>query len=159
SRREARMSAEKRRGEGRVYLDPRGRRIWMLDYYAPGSGKSAGKMVRVRESSGSESEEAARRMLTRKVEAARVARRSGEPVERPALRRVTVKQLLDDYLRDLRLREKKGAGAEEFRLGPESPLCLALGHEQAGRLSLGMLEAYAESRRKDGRKNATINRD
>jgi integrase len=152
------MGAERNRGDGRICLG-RGRKIWTLDYYAPGAGKNAGRMVRVRESAGTEDEEVARRRLRLKVEAVRAARRSGGSVELPVTRRVTVGAVLDDYLRDLRLREKKGVRAEDFRLGPESPLREALGHEPAGRLTLGALEAYAERRRTKGSSNATINRD
>lgn len=142
------------KGQGRVYRRP-GRRIWMLDYWGPENGR----LVRVRESSGTEDEAAARRLLRSCIAAAIVAKKTGASIETPANRRVTLDQVLEEYLRDLRLREKKGAAAEEYRLGQESPLRRALGHVQAGELTREMLVRYAEDRRKAKKSNATINRD
>ncbi|MGH9367961.1 MAG: tyrosine-type recombinase/integrase, partial [Thermoanaerobaculia bacterium] len=134
-----------------------GRRIWMLDYYAP--SPVDGKMIRLRESSGTENEKAARNMLRNKVADCNVASRKETDVETPAHRRVTVAEVLDDYLRKLRLEEAKGVRNEEYRLGKDSPLRRELGFQEAAALTARGLEKYAEARRKSGRSNATINRD
>jgi integrase len=143
------------KGQGRVYRLP-GRKMWMLDYWAPASD---GRLIRVRESSETDDERIARGKLRDKVAAVRTAKKRDEGVELPAHRRVTVAQLLDDYLRDLALRERKGAKQEAYRLGPESPLRQALGYRKAREITRSVLVKYAERRRDEGRANATINRD
>lgn len=145
----------KKRGEGELYRAP-GRKVWMMRYYAPGPD---GKMMQVKESSGTADEGAARNKLKDRVAAVRLARKGGAAVELPVNRRVTVAQVLDDYLADLRLREAKGVTAEEFRLGPESPLRQALGHVLVAALSRNVLVGFVEARRAKGKSNATINRD
>ncbi len=110
------------KGEGRVYRLPR-RQTWMIDYY----GEVNGKRVRLRESSGTEDESTARRLLRSRVESSHVAEKVGESVETSGHRRFTVAEALDEYVRDLKLREKKGARNEEYRLGPESPCVASLG--------------------------------
>lgn len=143
------------RGAGRVYRLP-GRLTWMLDYY----GEVNGKRVRLRESSGTEDEDKARKLLRSRVEGAHVAEKSGETVETAMHRRFTVAEALDEYLRDLALREKKSAEDEIPRLGAESPLQGELGHYRVRQLTRGLLVAYAEKRReRDKSANATINRD
>jgi integrase len=146
------MKRERQRGEGEVYRLA-GRRMWMLRYYAVVKGKT----VRLKESSGTMDEKAAWRMLRAKTARARVARESGARVEVASHRRLTVAEALDGYLRDLALREAKGD--ERFRLGSESPLRLALGHLRVSALTREELVRFAEARRKEGKKNATINRD
>ena len=105
-----------------------GRLTWMLDYY----GDVNGKRVRLRESSGTQNEERARKLLQTRIEGSHVAEKNGESVETSVHRRFTVGEALDEYLNDLRLREKKGAEQEEYRLGPESALRLELGHRRCG---------------------------
>ena len=113
----------------------------------------------MRESAGTGDRRRALSKLRDKVAQARVARKAGESVELPASRRKTVGEFLSDYLRDLAHREKKSAEDEVYRLGPESPLHQALGHYRASVISRDVLVRYAERRRKEGRANATINRD
>ena len=105
------------KGSGRVYRLP-SRLTWMLDYY----GEVNGKRIRLRESSGTENEAAARKLLRSRVEGAHVAEKAGDTVETAVHRRYTVAEALDEYMRDLALREKKSADGEKFRLGPGSPL-------------------------------------
>jgi integrase len=128
----------------------------MLRYYAPGPG---GRMVRVKESSGTADEKAARNVLKDRIAAVRVARKDGGAVELPVNRRVTVAQVLDDYLQDLRLREAKGVWNEEYRLGEDSPLRAALGGKLVSSLTRELLAGFAEDRRKAKKSNATSNRD
>jgi integrase len=142
------------KGEGRIYQRP-GRPVWMLDYY----GEIGGKRVRLRESSGTTDREKARSLLRSRVESAHVAAKVGAEVETSAHRRFTVAQALDDYLKDLALREKKSAKGERYRLGPESPLRQALGAVKVCALSRSRLVRYAEERRADGMANKTINND
>ena len=153
------MSVESRRGalgDGRIYRAP-GRKVWMMQFYAP---SPCGKMVRVKESSGTSDAVAANHKLRDRLAAVRVARKTGGAVELPVNRRVTVAEVLDDYLADLRLREKKGVRNEEFRLGKESPLRQALGHVLVTALSRRLLVGYVETRRsRDKSANATINHD
>ena len=94
------------RGQGRVIRVP-GKGNWMLDYYAEVEGKA----VRVRESSGTADEKIALARLRVKVGRARVSRDTGSGFETPLHRRVTVGELLDDLLRDMKLRQKGPAVA------------------------------------------------
>ena len=142
------------KGEGRIYQRP-GRPVWMLDYY----GEINGRCVRLRESSGTTDEEKARALLRERVESAHVAAKSGATVETPAHRRFTVGEALDEYLRDLALREKKTAKDESYRLGPDSPLRQKLGAFRVCELTRAKLVRYAEDRRGEGRANKTINND
>jgi hypothetical protein len=147
------MSGGKHWGFGRIF-QRKNRRVWMLDYRAVVNGKT----VRVRESSGTRSEKMALRQLRDKVAEARVARRTGAAVDTPDLRRVTLGEVLDAYLRDLRLREKKGAKAEEYRLGENSPLRQAFGYEPAAGLTRERLVQYAEARRRGDFRTGRANR-
>jgi integrase len=115
-------------------------------------------MIQVKESSGTADERAARNKLKDRVAAVRVARKTGGTVELPVNRRVTVASVLEEYLRDLRLRERKGVQQEEYRLGKDSPLREALGHVQVSALTREAIVQYAEKRRKDV-SNATISHD
>jgi integrase len=127
----------------------------MLDYY----GEINGKRVRLRESSGTDDEEKAKRLLRARVEGAHVAAKTGESVETAAHRRYTVAEALEDYLADLRLREKKSAAGEEYRLGEDSVLRQELGHLRVKELTRDRLVEYAERRRSAGKSNKTINND
>jgi hypothetical protein len=127
----------------------------MLDYY----GEVNGRCVLLRESSGTTDEEKARALLRDRVESAHVASKTRAAVETPAHRRFTVAEALDDYLRDLALREKKTAKDERYRLGPDSPLRQKLGPSRVCELTRARLVRYAEDRRKEGRANRTINND
>jgi integrase len=150
------MSSRKSRGEGELIRNP-GRRVWMMRFYAPGPD---GKMIQVKETTGTADERAARNKLKDRLAAVRLARKTGGTVELPVNRRVTVAELLDEYLADLRLREKKSAFGERYRLGKDSPLRAELGHVLASSLSHASLVAYVEKRRtRDKSSNATINRD
>ncbi len=142
------------KGEGRVY-QRQGRPVWMLDYY----GEVNGKRVRLRESSGTTDEAAARRKLRDRVSSSYVAEKTGGDVETSAHRRYTVGEALADYVRDLQMREKKGWKNEWYRLRPESPLCSALGHVPVRQLSRARLVGYVEARRKENCANKTINND
>jgi integrase len=145
----------KKRGEGELIRNP-GRRVWMMRYYAPGPD---GKMIQVKETTGTADEKAARKKLKSKIAVIRVARDTGGTVELPVNRKVTVAQVLDEYLKDLRMREAKGIAQEEFRLGKDSPLREALGIVQVADLSRDRLVGFVEERRAKKKSNATINRD
>jgi len=143
------------RGEGRLYRENE-RRKWMMQYYAPGPD---GKMRRVKESSGTLDVKLARKKLKDRIAKIRLARNTGEAIEMPVNRKITVAEVLEEYLKDLRIREVKGIRNEEFRLGKDSPLSIALGHYRVAALSRNILVEFQEERRKAGRSNATINHD
>jgi integrase len=129
----------------------------MMRFYAPGPN---GKMIQVKESSGTTDERAARNKLKDRLAAIRLARKTGSTVELPVNRRVTVAELLDAHLADLRHREAKGLRNEEYRLGKDSPLRTELGRVLASAVSHATLVAYCELRRKrDKSSNATVSRD
>lgn len=111
------------------------------------------------ESSGTTDEDRARALLRDRVESAHVAAKTGDAVETPAHRRFTVAQALDNYLRDLELREKKSAKGERYRLGPESPLREKLGALRVCELTRARLVRFAEERREKKKSNETINND
>ena len=104
------MPKFRNRGDGELYRAP-GRNVWMMRFYAPGPD---GKMVQVKETTGTTDEKAARNKLKDRLAAVRLARKSGGTVELPVNRRVTVAQILDDYLAELRRRQTKGISQEEY---------------------------------------------
>src|SRR5262244_1499523 len=85
------MKARRKRGEGTVYL--RGR-IWWIKYSVNGEP--------VPESSGSDKESDARKLLRKRLGEIAAGRFIGPDAER-----VTVRELAEDYLNDYRVNDKK----------------------------------------------------
>ncbi len=142
-------------GKGNVYRNP-GRKVWMLAYCGP---RSDGRRGLIRESSKTQDEEKARKILAARV---RHVANDGDGIadfEGPAARRVTVAVLLDELKAAYRLKGIKGLDRVEYRIREGSPLRDTFGARQAREVTCARVTSYILARRAEGKKNATINRE
>lgn len=153
------MKAQKVMGEsqprGRLFQN-KNRKVWMIAYCGPRPDGSWGE---IRESSKTRNEEAAKRVLDKRLRHVANHREGITNFEGPAQRRVLVSELLEDLLLEYRRREIKGYDRVWYRLREESPLRKGLGSKRVDRLTTDHVVAYTETRRKAGRSKATVNRD
>jgi integrase len=130
------------KGDGSIYPRGKGGVLW-ISYSRDGQ--------RWEESAGTTSRDVAEkklRALRRRVE-------RGEAL-RASERRVTVKDLLDDLLTHLGVREVPYAAKAKYHV---KPLLRDLGDIRAVGLETSMVERYQEGRKADGLAAATINRE
>ena len=145
------MNARRRRGEGCVYQ--RGR-IWWVKYSVNGEV--------VPESSGSDKESDARKLLKRRLGEIAIGRFSGPDAER-----VTIRELAEDYLNDYRVNARKSLDKAERMVkrhdddGKEidSELMAYFGDCKAHSVGTDRVRAYTTKRIEEGAANATINRE
>lgn len=135
-------------GDGRIYR--RGSRYWIA-YYAPKGRRS----VQVRESAGT-SESAAQRLLARRLREVEAHREGVRPFLGPAAARATVADLVEEFIADGELR--RIASIRPTTSHARALLGL-LGDHRATSLSGADVRRYVEVRRKDGRADATIDRE
>lgn len=126
------------RGDGRVYK--RGNRFW-IEYWVRGK--------QFRESVGRTEAEAKRRLKQRRREIA------GDSFVGPAAERITVDELLDNYVAHLTLKGVRSIASVESQLVPVRE---QFKWTRAIDLSTPMIEAYMKSRLEDGKQPATVNR-
>ena len=145
------MKLRRKRGDGSVFL--RGR-IWWVKYPVNGAPVS--------ESSGSEKEADARKLLKQRLGEVVTGRFYG-----PEADRVTVRDLAEDYLNDYRINSKKTldkAGRMITRQDDEgneidSPLMAFFGNSKAHTVGTDAVKKYIAQRLETGAANATINRE
>ncbi len=131
---------ERRYREGSVYL--RGS-TWWVQYYRNGKP--------YRESSHSDSEAKARKLLTRRMGEIAV----GKFIE-PKAERVTLKSLLDDLLTDYRINAKKSHGRVQDSV---DHLTSYFHDDRALTVTTDRIRAYIAYRQDEKAANATINRE
>lgn len=143
--------------KGHLYRNP-GRKIWMLAYDGP---RPDGKRRLIRESSGTDDEGKARKILEARVRNVANDRDGIADFEGPDAKRRTVAELLDELLADYRTRQIKGLYDVEYKIRKGSPLREAFGQLRADQVSPARLNAYIAARRAEtkSKRNATINRD
>src|SRR3989442_2112203 len=105
----------------------------------------------VRESTGSEKEEGARRFLKLREGAAA----TGAPIS-PRADRIRVEELLEDLRHDYRVNEKRSAERLEFSLARLLPV---FGARRAHQVGPADVRAYVTTRLDAGASNGTINRE
>jgi integrase len=128
----------------------------MLAYCGP---RQDGTWGEIRESAKTRNEETARKRLNQRMREVANHREGLSDFEGPAQRRVDVSEILEDLLAEYRRREIKGYDRTWYRIRKGSPLEAALGSKRVDRLTTDQVVAYTETRRKDGKSKATVNRD
>jgi integrase len=121
--------------------------------------KPDGRRGLIRESSRTQDEEKARKILATRV---RQVANDGDGIaefEGPAARRVTVAVLFDELLAAYRLKGIKGLDRVWYRIREGSPLRDTFGARQAREVTSARVTAYILARRAEGKANATINRE
>jgi integrase len=142
---------KRKKGNGSIFQ--RGAVYW-IKYYRNGKP--------YRETSGSDKESEARKLLKKRLGEIALGRFVGPDAER-----VTIRELAEDYLNDYRVNGRKSLEkAEEMvtRLDDEgnkkdSPLMANFGDCKAHSLRADMVNAYVSQRLEKGAANATINRE
>src|SRR5262249_45169673 len=129
---------------------------WMLAYYAP---TPEGKRELVRESAQTDDEEKAKQRLAFRLRQIDNARDGISDFEGPTQKRVTVAELFQDLIEFYRTKEIKALDSASRRLAPEAALCKFFGNRRAFKVTTAEIGAYIQQRRKEGKKNATINRE
>jgi len=129
-----------RRGDGSVFQ--RGG-VWWIKYYRNGKA--------FRESSGSEKESGARKLLKRRLGEIAVGRFIGPDAEK-----VTIRKLSDDYLNDYQVNSKKSLDKAQQTLKHVLPF---FGDYRAHDVGTDLVRKYISSRQEEGAENATINRE
>jgi integrase len=137
------------RGEGRVFK--RGS-TWWISYYGPGEDGA----IEIRESSKSDSESTARKMLRDRQREVANHRSGVRSFAGPRAERLTVADLLDSLEADYRQREIKSL---KKSLGHAKPVREFLGHVRAVTVTPDLVREYIESRRSEGRSSAKVNRE
>lgn len=128
-----------KRGSGSVYL--RGR-LWWIQYWDHGRP--------IQESSKGTSEQAARKLLAKRLED--ISAGLGLTPDK-----CTVADLCRLVIADYRLRKLRDAKTVEWRY--DAHIKPALGHIRAWKLTTAFLRRYIEERRRAGAEDATINRE
>lgn len=136
------------RGDGRVFL--RGH-TWWIAYYGP----VGERWQQIRESSGSDSEAEARKLLRRRVREVENHRDGVRHFGGPRQERITVDRLLDSLEANYRERGIKSLGRT---LNHMKPIREFFGHYRATQVTADTIRDYKAARREDGTSNATINR-
>jgi integrase len=134
------MKARRRRGEGCIYL--RGH-IWWIKY--PLNGEE------MPESSGSEKESDARKLLKRRLGEIVIGRFIGPDAEK-----VTVSELADDVVNDYRINAKDSLDKAERSANRIKGF---FGGYKAHSIGTDLVKKYIAQRQADGAANATINRE
>jgi integrase len=133
------MKPRRRRGEGCVYL--RGR-VWWIKY--PLNGEM------IPESSGSDKESDARKLLKRRLGEIVIGRFVGPDAEK-----VTVSELADDVVNDYRINDKDSNKAERSARRIKD----FFGGYKAHSVGTDLVRKYIAQRQAEGAANATINRE
>jgi integrase len=134
------MKARRRRGEGCVYL--RGR-VWWIKY--PLNGEE------ISESSGSDKESDARKLLKRRLGEIVIGRFVGPDAEK-----VTVAELADDVVNDYRINDKDSLDKAERSAKRIKEF---FGGHKAHSVGTDLVKKYIAKRQAEGAANATINRE
>ena len=129
-----------RRGDGSVFQ--RGG-VWWIKYYRNGKA--------FRESSGSEKESGARKLLKKRLGEIAVGRFIGPDAEK-----VTIRELSDDYLNDYQVNSKKSLDKAQQTLKHVLP---SFGDYRAHDVGTDLVRKCISSRQEEGAENATINRE
>lgn len=137
------------RGEGRVFK--RGR-VWWIAYCGPGERGA----VEIRESSRSDNETAARKLLRDRVREVANHRNGVRVFSGPRAERLTVADLLDALKDDYQRRAVKSLRTS---LSHIKPLREFFGPVRAVAVTPALIGAYVAERMADGKSNATINRE
>ena len=131
------------RGTGSIFLQEASS-IWWIQYYRNGK--------RYRESTGTADKRKAQRVLVR-----RLAEISTGAFNGPAVDRIRIAELADDFLRDYRINKKASIDDAEarWRLHLEP----FFGQVRATAVTSELLDQYVDHRQQEGANNATINRE
>lgn len=134
------------RGDGRVFK--RGR-IWWIAYYGPDG-------VEVRESSGSDNETTAAKLLRKRVRDVANHRGGIRAFEGPQAQRLTVGDLLDSLQASYELREIKSL---KTTLGHMKPVREFFGEYRALAVTTDLVRKYIAERQAENLSNAKVNRE
>ncbi len=137
------------RGEGRVFK--RGR-IWQIAYYAPGE---KGKAREIYESTRSENETVARKMLRDRIREVANDRSGVKTFVGPKAERLTVDELIDSLETDYRSR---GIKSLRRTMNHAKPVREFFGHRRAVAVTPDLIREYIELAKAEELSNATINR-
>jgi len=134
------MKARRKRGEGCVYL--RGR-IWWIKYSVNGK--------EIPESSGSDKESDARKLLRKRLGEIQLGQFIG-----PEAEKVTISELADDVVADYRINEQDSLDkAERFAKRFKE----YFGECKAHSLGTDSVRKYIDQRQKEGAANSSINNE
>ena len=138
------------RGEGRIFK--RGK-YWHLAFYGPGDNG----MIEIRESSGSESELAARKLLKKRIREVANHRGGVQAFQGPNQERLTVSDLIDSLEADYR---RRGIKSLQRTIMQGKQIREFFGHYRAVAVTSDLVRRYIELRQSDKKKpkNSTINR-
>lgn len=134
------MNRQHTYGMGRIYQ--RGR-IWWVRYYRNGQ--------EFNESSQSEKEADAKKLLKQRLGEIVLHRFSGPKVEQ-----VTFQELAEDFLTDYRIKDRDKRDKIQFKL---KPLLEAFGNDRAKSITTDRIKRYIEQRQETGAAMSTINRE
>ena len=134
-------------GDGRVYL--RGKRFYIA-YYAPTGGRSR----EIRESAGSDA--AANKLLAKRLREVQAHREGERQFLGPAAARATVRKLVDELVADCEMRR---IASLRTTTSHAKAIVSVLGDHKATGLTGVEVRRYVELRRKEGKADATIDRE
>lgn len=138
------------RGEGRVF---RRGRVWWIAYSGPGVD---GNAKEIRESSGSDSEAGAKKLLRERLREVANHRQGVRAFSGPRSERLTIEDLLDSLKGDYQRREIKSL---RRTMNHASPIREFFGHYRAVSVTSDLVREYVTIRKTAGRSNAKINRE
>ena len=144
------MSKQQVRGLGRVFKRKTGKDsyVWWISYYHRGDG---GKRRERRESSGSQSESEATKLLKKRLGEIGRGKLIG-PVEE----RVTFEELSENLLKDYQVNNRKAVKTVVY---PITHLKKSFAMFKALDITTDRINSHIVRRQKEGAKNATINRE
>ena len=140
-----------RKAKGRIYRPP-GKTFLMIAYCGP---KPDGSWGEIRESAKTDSEEAARSLLEKRLRSVENHREGLKAFEGPSAARLTVSNLLDAVKADWQSREVKGLA---IYLGQLEIVRAAFGHHKAMTVTTEQVRRYISRLKGEELANATINR-
>lgn len=143
------------RGDGRIFK-PKKSRFWHIAYYGP---RPDGTFGELRESSKSEDEQVAGRLLKKRVWAVENSRKGIRPFVGPAEEKITVGDLLDELKRHY---ETTGIKSLRAALVNIEHLRDFFGNDRAAAIAPdrgGRIGKYIAKRKAEHMSNATINRE
>ena len=138
------------RGDGGTFK--RGR-IWWIRYSAPGKD---GKACETRESSHSDSEATAQKLLRHRLREVGNHREGIRPFQGPSAERLTVGDLLEALFQKYESEQIKSL---RHTTGHAKPVREFFGHRRALTVTPDTVRIYIEQRREEGCSTATINRE
>jgi integrase len=141
---------KKKRGDGRIWFR---KGYWQVAFWGP---RKDGLWGEIRESTHSDVEEDAVKLLRQRLREAANHKSGVRTFQGPQQERLTVGNLLDSLEADYRRREIKSLRKSVDHMKPVRSF---FGHQRAIGVTPDLIRRYQESRRAEGRSNAKINRE